>query len=223
MPAGWSQTHPAGIIYCNLDPAKSLFPCIVEDIKEVFKIPRRGLFRININNIEYILYYVPISIKQEVIWETPLHKIPLKHPLRSNPRFKHDIRRIFIFCDILSLMRTSESTIRIRPGVDETFVPINVNEMGTTITKGDVYDYSVLTKMLFSRWFGEEISVNSVVKEMVEDITGIKYTCENLAQIAWEIRSRIDIIIRKYDRNLVWYSNFILDRLSRHLLATNMT
>lgn len=230
LPHGWSTEYPAGVIYCNAACTKDAFPCIVEDLKEVFGLPRRGVQRINIDGREYVLYYVPISTKGEVIWETPLNRLDGKHPLRKNPQFKRDVQKIIAFCDILSLSSTGEPAIRIRPGVNGGFIPISINETNTTIFKGDTYDYSVLTKTLFTKWFGEETSISEIVKEMVRYhptktalkipiIKGNGQETNDLALVSTEIRNKVDDIIKRYNSDYVWYSCFIVDRMSRHLLV----
>lgn len=225
---GWSMIHPMGIIYCNATCTNNVLPCIVEDIKNIFGIHKRGIHRIKIDNKEYLIYYVPISLKGEVIWETPLNKLDNKDILRSNPDFRKEIQKIMAFCDILALCNTRESSIRIRLGVNGSFIPINTNESTTTIQKGTMYDYNILSKTIFSKWFGEETSINDIVRDMVSyksktsDIPAVKVFFEEnnqLTIITSEIRSKIDNIIKRYDVNYVWYSNFIIDRMSRYLLA----
>jgi len=228
LQSGWSTTFPGGIIYCTATCTKDLFPCIVEDIKSVFNIPRRGIHRITINGKEYIIYYVPLSIEGEVIWETPLSRLDPKHPLRKDPKFRKSVQRVVSFCNILALCSTSESSIRIRPGINGELIPINVNETSTAITKYTDYDYSIITKTLFSKWFGEETSIDDIVKDMVnykleQDnkipvIRGTETISNNLGVISVEIRKQVENIIKRYDNNYVWYTCFIVDRMSRHLL-----
>jgi len=229
LPEGWSETLPAGSIYCVALYTKDLFPCIVDDIKKLFDIPRRGNHRITMSDREYIIYYVPISVRGEVIWETPLNRLDAKHALRSNPTFRRDVQRVIAFCDILALCGTGEPSIRIRPGVEGQYIPISINEKTTAILKGSDYDYSIISKTLFSKWFGEYTSINDVVKEMVHYQSGRHQAnvpmaqspvgdFDNLVIISVGMRSKIDDIIRRYDGNYIWYSNFIVDRMSRHLL-----
>lgn len=222
-----NQDYTGGVIYCTAQCTQDVFPCIVEDIKSIFGIPRRGVHRITIDRREYIIYYVPISMKGEVVWETPLSRLDSKHPLRKNAKFRKNVQRTIAFCDILSLSSTGEPAIRIRPGVDGEYIPISVNELNTSIMKGDTYDFSILTKTLFSKWFGEETSISDIVKEMMHYQiihtkiptihTGTEST-DNLVLISTDIRNKINNVIKQYDRNYIWYSNFIVDRMSRHLL-----
>ena len=222
----------SGVIYCMAQCTKDVFPCIVEDIKSIFGIPRRGVHRIIIDGKHYIIYYVPISVKGEIVWETPLTRLDSKHLLRKNPNFRKEVQKAIAFCDILSLSSTGEPSIRIRPGVDGEYIPITVNEINTSIVKGNTYDFSILNKTLFSKWFGEETSISDIVKEMMHYQSKQMPTQniiplidpnpnDNLATISTEIRSKVDKVINQYDRNYIWYSNFIVDRMSRHLLIDN--
>ena len=247
LPLDWSAAGlPAGMIHCNAHRTKDAFPCIVEEIKDIFGIHRRGVHRITIGKCDYILYHVPISPWGEIIWEPPLTRLDIKHPLRRDPRFRKEVQRLIAFCDILALTRTGEPSIRIRPGdKGKGYIPINTNDSATTITKGVDYDFSILSKTIFSKWFGETVSINEIVSEMVgyriphpkiaavHPIIRIPNFCrvvesgvklpeltpERLTIICAEIRNKIDLIIKRYDSQYSWYSCFIIDRMSRHLLS----
>lgn len=219
-----------GTIFCTALCTKDVFPCIVEDIKVIFGLPRRGVHRIIIDNKDYILYYVPITIEGRVIWETPLSRLDTKHLLRKDPNFRKEVQKIIAFCDILALCNTGEAMIRIRPGTNAGYVPISINETSTAISKGN--DYSIITKTLFSKWFGEETSLNDIVKEMVNyrtrtppqcfqipNIEGKEPITNNLAVVTADIRNKVDNVIKLYNNNYIWYSYFIVDRMSRFLLT----
>lgn len=207
-----------GIIYCSAICTKDLFPCIVEDIKEIFNIPRRGIHRITMDNYEYLLYYIPMSITGDLILETPLNRLDSKHYLRKNLKFRRNVQKIIAFCDVLALNNTNEIHIITRPGKNGEIIPINTNDAGTNIIKGKTYDYSIITKTLYLKWFGEETTMTEIIREMVDNKSII--TRDNkLAEITCDIRNKINAIIKKYDDNYIWYSCFIIDRMSRHLLV----
>ncbi len=206
-----------GILLCCAVCTKDVLPCIIEDIKTIFGLKRTGVHRISIDNKEYILYYVPVTVNGCVVWETPLSKLDLKHELRANYEFKKEVQKFIVFCDILALASTNETSIRIRPDVNETYAPICVNET-TVLTKEDAKNYSILTKTLFTKWFGEETNLSDVVIELIEEKFGS--IANRLCAVSAEIRNRIDEVIKRYDVKYLWYSYFIVDRLSRHLLLS---
>lgn len=240
LPSGWSRNStvnstvnstelPSGVIYCIIAKAKDLFPCIVEDIKTIFGLPRSGLHRINIDYQEYFIYYVPLSMSGELVWETPLNRLDGKHLLRKDPAFRKEVQKIIVFSDILALGRTGEPAIRIRSGSNGVYIPISMNESNTLISKAVEYDYSIISKTLFLKWFGEETSTSDVVKDIVYagsmaqgSMTQGSMTqgndINNLTVTVSEIRNKVDTVIKRYDSNYIWYSNFIIDRMSRYLL-----
>ncbi len=200
-----------GTIYCNAVRRRNLFPCIVEGIKEIFGIVKRGVHQIKIGKIEYLIYYVPVSTRGEIIWETPLNRLDSKHHLRSDPQFQWEVRKIIAFCDILALGNTNEGTVRIRPGVNHSLVPFNINESTTTISKSVGYDFTVIRRPFFNKWFGEKISVEAVVRQMIDKP-------DELSALTIRYRELIDQVINKFDTKYIWYSYFITERLSRFLL-----
>lgn len=206
-----------GIIYCQGICTKSLFPCIVEEIKGIFKIQKRGIHRISIDNKDYIIYYVPVDISGTLIFETALNKLEASHKLRKDKNFRLLVQKIFVFCDILSLCNSNESNIILRPGVNGNYIPININLNNTTLTKNGLLESSapIINKTNFNKWFGEETNINLIVKEIISD----SLNCvDNLSIITSTLRSKIDNIIKKYDNEYIWYSYFIIDRLSKYLL-----
>lgn len=220
LPQGWCGTLTdkqtqlkEGILCCTAVNTKNVFPCIVEELKSLFGLTKRGIHRIIINEKSYVLYYVPITINGELIWETPLNLIDLRHSIRSDPLFRFEIQKIIAFCDLLSLTSTNESHILIRPGAGTTYVPINSNENSTTVVRAPNNDFSIISKVLFTRWFGEDTAIDSVVKSMVG--YGIQ---DNVTVAITKLRDQMDNIIMKYDRTLSWYAHFIFTRVSKQLL-----
>jgi hypothetical protein len=203
---------PQGMIYCLMKSSKDCFACIVEDIKPLFGLTRRGIHRIKINGAEQTLYRVSVTSDGVMMSETPLNKLDSKHHLRKDPIFRLEMQKLLTFCDIMALTSTSESTIRLHKD-DKGYIPVNINERDTTLKKGAKYDYSIIGKMLYLNWFGETTSQTEVLRIMLAE-RGFA----NLTTICHNQRTAIDAVINKYDSNYIWYSNFIIDRMSRILL-----
>lgn len=212
MPEGWSEKIGKGIICCVKVKVKDLFPCIVEEIKRVFGVTRRGTHRITIKAKEYIIYYVPISTEGDIIWEMPIRNLDKQH----ENNFRREVQKIIVFCEILALCGTSESKIKVRYEIEGKYTMINVNGEKTSITKEVNYDYSIITKNLLSKWFGDDYTIREVLVEMIKE-TG--ENTSNIGLLSTRLRSKIDKIIMSYDRIYIWYSYFIIERVSRYLLA----
>ena len=207
-----------GIIYCTWIKGNNLFPCIVEDLKSVFGLPSRGFHRIKIGRIEYILYYIPVTIDNRLVWETALSEIESKNPLRKNESFMTNVRKTLAFCDILALSMTTEKNIRIRVGTCGELIPISVNGKESVLVKNTLITFGVLSKTLFTKWFNEDVSMSNVIKEMINAVTS-PFTETDLTYKLSSLRRLIEDVIKRYDNNLIWYASCILDRISRHMLV----
>jgi hypothetical protein len=200
-----------GIIYCKCIPTKDTFFSIVEDIKPLFKIPRRGHHKIIMDDIEYIMYDIPIK-DDKIVWETPVNKLDKKHRFRKDTNFKKSMQEILLFCDIMALTQVSERFITIRSCINDQFVLTNVNTKTTVIKKENVNNqFCEINKTLTFRWFNED-DCTPIVKRMID------YKEEDtMAVVLSNYRNNIDAIIYKYDNKYIWYSYFIIDRLSKYL------
>jgi hypothetical protein len=99
-------------------------------------------------------------------------------------------------------------------------VPINNNETRTTISKDTIRDFNILPASVIKRWF-DDINDPIVIESMVADMLNYEpsKSSNEFEILLFDLRRRIDTIIRKYDPNYVWYTNFIMDRVSRYILA----
>jgi hypothetical protein len=193
------------VLYCIPYKTKSKLPCIIDNIKHIFNIPKRGLHQIILGKSTYIIFFVPITKDGELVWETPLNRLKNDHFLRKDEKFSKKIRYMITFCDILSLSNTEENILRIRD--KQTIINFNYN---ISLQKEKVYDFTVISNRLYNKWFGDEFSIKDTVKEI--------FNYEDLDMICFDLREKIDEIIKKYDSNYIWYSYFIVDRVSRYLL-----
>ena len=170
------------------------------------------------DNDEYIIYYVTISNFGDILYESPLKHLDIKHELYQDMKFRRQIQKILVFCDILVLNNTEENYIYLRSGINNDLQIINTNDT-TLITQKSYnsrgYDYTILSRTMFFKWFGEEVKISDVAKEMIYDKSDINEMTFTL--ILADIRNKIDNIIKRYDGQYIWYSYFIMDRLSRYL------
>jgi hypothetical protein len=224
-PDGASTSRPsmAGIVYGIIIPTENRLPCIIDAIKPFFGIHKRGIHQLQIGRTRHLIYYIPITSTRSILWETPVSALGLKHPLRHDPDFRPKLQCLIAFCDILGLSQTGEYSFWIRPSADG-YVPINTNDKITSIMKAEIYDYSILSKVLINRWIGEDLPIADIVKSMVNFGGGLgpleagPSKPGDLVTITTDLRNQIDQVIRHFDPNYVWYTNFIMERLTRYLL-----
>jgi hypothetical protein len=210
-----------GIIYGVLIPTENQLPCIIDAIKPLFGITKRGMHQLQIGSRRYIIHYIPVGPDRTVVWETPVSALDSKHPLRRDPDFRQKLQSLIAFCDILGLSQTGEYSFWIRPnsGVVGSYVPINVNHKIPSLMKAEIYDYSILTKVLIDRWIGEDLPIADIVKSMVNFNQGAGPSdARDLVTVSTILRDQISAVIRHFDPNYIWYTNFIMDRLTRYLL-----
>jgi hypothetical protein len=199
-------------IYVTVHRVKDLFPLIVNDLKAVFDLPRRALHYIKFSGSIYILYPVPMTPEGDLIWEVPLNQISINHQLRSDPEFQDMVRKLFVFCDLLSLPDSDETNIIIQANQ----IPINNNETRTTIIKETLRDFNILPASVIKLWFADE---NIFIERIVCDMLHYQITNNSFEILMFDLRAQIETIIRKYDRNYIWYTNFVADRVSRSILS----
>lgn len=202
-----------GFIVCNYKRTNSKFALIVENIKPIFKIQRQGLYHINIGGKNYIIYYVPITLNDQIILETPLLHIGAKDLLRIDIKIITEVRRIIAFSEILSLCNANEGSIVMRLS-GENLIPISDNTNSTALKRINAVDQIVISKTLYNKWYNENITFRDVLAE-VTDIYELGTEKSNI--IFASIRKQIDDIIKMYDIGYIWYTSFIMDKLTEHL------
>lgn len=190
-----------GIICGIIKKNKDNFCCIIEDIRELFGIKRRGINRIKIDNINYYLFYVNINENKQIIIETNIYKLKKDDKLRKDKKFIEKIRKIITIDYILNLKNCKERNIKIRK-IGEEYEPIAYNMEETIIDKNQ----DIIPKMMYDKWFGEEKTIKDVIKDIIK---GNKK--KNI--ILTDLRNKIEQIINKYNKEYIWYSCFIIERI----------
>jgi hypothetical protein len=202
-----------GVIFCIKRKSYDVLPCIIDDIKLLFAIPRRGTHRITIGKTHHVIYYVPITTQGEVVWETPLSRLPKDSDLYEDSNFKACVGHLIVFCDILALSAISEKNMSIRPG--SVFTPVNTND--NTILKnpkktGQGTMLNKITKSMLTKWLGEDTSIPAILRALL--CNGEEDVANTITTLRWNIEK----IIRSYDIKYVWYASCIVDRLSQYLI-----
>lgn len=204
-----------GILYTIAHRNKNILPCIVDELRPIFGLDRRGLHRIILGHDEYIIYYVPISGNNELIWETSLNRLNNKHHIKRDPEFRKSVQKVLAFCDLLLLMNTAETKIKLRPEKNGGLTPINFNDITNSVQRGN--SYSVIPGPLYNKWFGEETTIPDIILEMIGETHQSKQ--DNVGFITTDFTNKVQNVVTKYGDEYIWYVNFVIERLSKHLLT----
>lgn len=203
--------HLLGHVVCQGTRSNSSFPCIIEDIRVLFNLPKRGTHRISIGGYQWILYYVPLNSAGDIsYWEVPLAAIAATHPLRFDLTFRSEMERLLAFQEVLSLTQTSERNIRLRTGDGHTYQPISYCEGERTIKGGKTV--GILSKTIFSRWLGDHCTSSHAAHVLLSHPTA--YSEAEWLEFCNVLHTEIERIVIHYDAQFLWLANSVVARLS---------
>lgn len=190
-------------------------PFIVDELRELFGLRRRGLHKFKYKSINYIIYYLSVNENNDIVWETPLNKISKSHPFRKDPIMINYIRKLLVFCQILGLSNTAESTILIRTDNKNSFWPINSNDSKTIYEEIDYKYLSVINKTISNNWLNEDYNPQNTISLLIN----IKNN-NNISVIIEHYRTAIETIIKKYDKNLIYITYGIIETLTSMIVQS---
>lgn len=182
-----------GIIHCQMKRTNDILPCIIDNLKPLFNLNQRGLHRITIANYNYLLYYVSIQNMQVA------YDIKLKDVINED-KYKLEMQRVWLFCDLLTLKHTQEKNIYLRSGLNGQSYLINTNEKCLDFEQSLCQE--VLSEQICIKWF-DKVNLTEVVKSM----------------LVVEITDYHDLIyeaIKGYSKEYYWLGTLILKRLNAY-------
>ncbi len=201
------ESNTQNLICCIMKRSKTLFPCIIEEIKELFELPRIGMHSIKIGKVTYILYYVPIINDESIVLENYLYKLPKKDILRENSVFRLGMQKSIIFNDIMHINKMSEYNVVIRRNYP---VLTNLNE--SFLMKDPELNKQSYSKSFINRYFSEDELPSDIFKIMMK-----KYNKKSAKALEDRLSSSVEKIIRKYDKDLLWLKNVISSNINKYI------
>lgn len=186
------------VVYCEVRASRNLFPVIVDEIKPLFGLKKLGTHWCYQNGIKYILTQANINNNGDIIQNTLLKDFSLTD--QTNNTLINEIRKIFVFKDILGVNKNDESHIIIIKNENNCF-PISYMESIVTDSN------STISTAILEKWF---IDIN--IDDIVKDMTNIENGDQVLDKI-YNIHDNIVSIIEKMDRNLITFADLIRSRL----------
>lgn len=201
--------------WCQMIQTADWFPVIIDNLKPVFGLARRGTYRVEIGKLKYVLYYLPVTIDGQLPTDLPLHQ--LTGELRSDPDIRLAAQQLLIFRDIMALQRVDQSSLFIRNFGGKISV-LSTNELRTVRNGG--YVPGRMSNPLFSKWFHDYQNPSMVLGEMIgyDNPENDPYLRDEQITITlFNLRSEIDATITAIDSNYLWYTATIIGRVTRKL------
>lgn len=192
----YNNTNP---VICQMKYIKNAIPCIMDEIKPFFKLFKYGTHYAKLNN-RLVMFTKCHVINDVIIVDTPF----TEYAGIIDDEIKNQIRYILVFRNIMGLQPHISNSIYIRQS--ELFKPYpiicpenNIGKLKNTITQG-----------LISQWI-KPLTLDDVVQQMLE------LNKTDQASALFKIRSKIDKVILRIDKNLIYLSDQILERLTVYL------
>lgn len=198
--------------FCIAKTTTSDYPCLFDELKPLFGLSKLGTHTIHIENKYYLL--MRPSVKGIVCvydhkLSDVLEYIDYTNPLNSS--FINQMRRIFLFRDIVGLTVSNDSSIRLRY-VGKGYVPMSFKETKTCILQ----ERSILPITILEKWFN-----NMKITDVARQIMGI-YESTDLSEYLFHFRNDVERIIKRVNRDLLWMSVYIVERLSDRIMPDSL-
>lgn len=206
-------------IRCQYRQANNQFPCLFDELKILFNIGKIGTHWIYYNSKIYILLRVPIDPEGNFTYEFTIEYIYKTFGIKGfNKNLCDQIRNIYIFREIFGIISSNDSNICVResPYSWRDHQIISTNELNIV---GDL-DSSILSQRVLNRWFnGDSVNNEMDIHRQLLDMINID-NYETMNAFVLKIRSHLEIIINRINRNLIWSISFFIDRMIRLIISS---
>jgi hypothetical protein len=198
----------SGLLYFIYMKYKDGLPLIIDDLRLLFGLRKRGIHLIKIDNILYIIYKVIINENGDIVYDINVNTLSTI----SKELFKSEIVKSFIFSDLIGLRNIKENSLMLRTFGNKITI-LNNNYSHVDSCKNYDYNGCMISNNILNKWFND-VDMSHIVREMI----GCNYNSIFLVEkICMTFRRNINNVIDKYDKKYVWLSNFIMEKLFRHL------
>jgi len=186
---------------CIVRSATNSLPCLIDELKSVFGLPKIGTHWCRLSGKIYILIRPTKTPEGLVKEETTLNMYN-----HGDGLMKMQIQEIFAFRELLGVTCSFESSIIIREGKSGPY-PISFYEPNMKPTDGS----KIIPATVLDKWF-DDTSIDNVVKKLCKI-----NTIDNLTMILHTLRNNINDVIERVDRRLITYGSLIVERITLRL------
>ena len=192
------------------------FACLVDELKPVFGLEKVGTHWVKLHGKIYILFKPEKDRRNVIIEELTLNEYKKdkndendkNHEYKYDKNFEREVRKIFLFREIIGVPRNTEKNIILR--IKGLYVqPISFYEANLNPR----VDGKVLSNIILDRWF-KDVDLDKAVSELFQ-ITSI----EQINDILLPLEQKLREIIERTDPSSVMFVGEILSRV-RHRLQS---
>lgn len=230
---------------CLAKQVKNTYANIIDELKPIFGLRKQGTHRISIRTRDRVKHYLLTDVKMNE-GKYILPDIPLQHYDIANPdwyRLQQDtqslgivptwslseyclkypffrtlIQGIFAFREILGVSLPYDSSIGVRITHNKLvpLVPISLRESGIIINRLPS-GIQITPQTIIDRWFDPHPEKGA--KALADVIRGlVTHDPNDITGTLIRLRTNIERTIRRVDKNTIWYTTFIVDRVAHYLL-----
>lgn len=209
-PIYWTLRIGQDQTFCLSRPIHNHLPLIIDELKRVFNLNPLGTHSVTKGNRLYLLIRAYRDPDDNIIKEIPLSKVDIDPS--TEPILRSQVQELFCFRDILALSSTWESSLRIRYPHRRSPYPISYRE--TTMCFNT--HRHIISNPVMKKWFAD-ITIGAVARRMV-GINKENYD-KDLSPVIANVRTKIEATINRIDREAIWCSAFIIERLMQRILS----
>lgn len=198
----WNEDGKRTSQLCIVRSCQNILPCLIDEIKPVFNIEKLGTHWTRYKSRRLLL------IKPHLSDDVLIEDLPLNIIVNatSNVFIKSEVRKIFLFKEIMGATRSSEKSIVLRNnGI--LIKPISWYEPGMKPVK----DAKVISNSVLKKWFDDTDMDREMMKflqiSQIADIT----------KLLFQLRNKMEKIVKRIDITAISYVDAILYRIQSRL------
>lgn len=190
---------------CIVRTSRTTHPAIIDELKEVFHLPKLGTHRVTYHNKLYLLIKAPLTPNETAAQE----ELTLLQVSIDDPKFRSQIQDILMFREALGISKTYERSIIIRNSLDP--LPMSFYEPLMTFT-----EKRMIPTNLIQKWFTcPDLAIN--IRRWLK-VTNT----QQVPALIHKLRSQIEDVINRVDRTHIGYVSLIINRITYYLMFGNV-
>lgn len=206
----WTIKHDNLTFTAMVKSSKDQFPCLADELKPLFGLLKLGTHMIKVGGKSYLLIKPPSSDCKDVKLSNPTDgKVSAPSSL-----LKKQVRSIYAFRYLIGMNNSNDSHIYIRHL--KGFAPVPISYIDTC-PAGDKHtkksEINPLSLTVINKWFD-----NCDLSTTVKSIIGYG-SHDKLPVIIMELTGKIEEVINRVNKEYIWITAFIVDRVCAHLTS----